>query len=67
MGFHNWIGCFQPELMFDVAPAFPNNPKDNDGEIQVAGNDAFPVKGELANAFDLSFGHERSCQSFPCH
>ena len=22
MGFHNWIGCFQRELMFDVAPAF---------------------------------------------
>ena len=22
MGFHNWIGCFRREWMFDVAPAF---------------------------------------------
>ena len=55
MGFHNWIGCFQHELMFDVAPAFPNNPKDNDGEIQVTLTDAFQVKGDLFNVLELSF------------
>ena len=27
-------------------------PKGNDGELQVAGTDAFPVKGELENAID---------------
>ena len=41
--------------MFDVAPAFPNNPKDNDGEIEVTLTDAFQVKGDLLNVLDLSF------------
>ena len=41
--------------MFDVAPAFPNNPKDNDGEIQVTLTDAFQVKGDLLNVLELSF------------
>ena len=54
MGFHNWIGCFQHELMFDVAPAFPNNRKDNDGEIEEADTDPFQVKSDLSNVHDLS-------------
>ena len=41
--------------MFDVAPAFPNNPKDNDGEIEVTLTDAFQVKGDLLNVHDLRF------------
>ena len=51
--------------MFDVAPAFPNNPKDNDGEIQVTLTDAFPVNAELENAIDLGFGHERVLKKLP--
>ena len=53
MGFHKWIGCFQHELMFDVAPAFRNNPKD-DGEIKKADTDPFQVKTDLSNVHDLS-------------
>ena len=41
--------------MFDVAPAFPNNPKDNDEKIQVTLTDAFQVKGDLFNVLELSF------------
>ena len=41
--------------MFAVAPAFPNNPKDNDEKIQVTLTDAFQVKGDLFNVLDLSF------------
>ena len=40
-------------------------PKGNDGELQVAGTDAFPVKGDLENAIDLSFGHERVLKKLP--
>ena len=65
MGFHNYMGCFQRELMFDVAPAFPNNPKDNDGEIQVTLTDAFPVNAELENAIDPGFGHEKVLKKLP--
>ena len=41
--------------MFDVAPAFPNNPKDKDEKIQVTLTDAFQVKGDLFNVLELSF------------
>ena len=40
--------------MFDVAPAFQNNPKE-DGEIKEAGTDPFQVQSDLSNVHDLSF------------
>ena len=53
MGFHDWMGCFHREWSFHVAPAFPNNPKEDDGEIEVMLTDAF--QGDLSNVLDLSF------------
>ena len=41
--------------MFDVAPAFPNNPKDNDGGIKEADTAPFKIKDSVADVFDLSF------------
>ena len=41
--------------MFDVAPAFPNNPKDNDGEIKEADTAPFKIKESVADVLDLSF------------
>ena len=55
--------------MFDVAPAFSSNPKDNDGEIQVTLTDAFQVKGDLLNVPQLSLcpwkSIEELCMFFP--
>ena len=51
MGFHNWMGCFHREWFCHVAPAFPNNPKED--EIEVMLTDAF--QGDLSNVLDLSF------------
>ena len=55
--------------MFDVAPAFSSNPKDNDGEIEVTLTDAFQIKGDLLNVSQLSFCPRKSieelCLFFP--
>ena len=40
--------------MFDVAPAFPNNPKE-DGEIKEADTSPFKIKESVADVLDLSF------------
>jgi len=40
--------------MFDVAPAFPNNPKDH-GEIKEADTAPFKIKESVADVLDLSF------------
>ena len=40
--------------MFGVAPAFPNNPKD-DGEIKEADTAPFKIKESVADVLDLSF------------
>ena len=40
--------------MFDVAIAFPNNPKEEDDKIKEADTDPFQVKADLSNVHDLS-------------
>ena len=41
--------------MFDVAIAFPNNPKEEDDKIKEADTDPFQVKSDLLNVLELSF------------
>ena len=51
--------------MFDVAPAFPNSPKDNDGEIKEADTAPFKIKESVSDVLTSAFVDLRLLKKFP--